>query len=294
MKKLLFLATAAALTLTVACKKKKTDGSTAEAFEVANTQNTFLVYNTATWCGPCGTYGGPTFKGVLDNADVVAVDLHTSGSSLLTPIYSPGGAKKDSAMIAPFAIYLYAQTKPNGYIPHFFANNTFLGGSEVTSTSITSAANTFKATAPAAGVAVRATATGNAIKIDYKAKSFTANSGEYYMSLFLCEKSVTATQTGAPGGITEHKNIVRATAYSTAASPLDAFSPTAVMTNPTAGQEVSGTQNFTWELPAIAARYNGFKRWDAFTTANTMVAAILWKKNGTTYEVVNASKCDVK
>lgn len=289
------MATAAALTLTVACKKKTTDdGNGAAAFTVENKQRTLLVYNTATWCGPCGTYGGPTFKGVLSNADIVAIDLHTSGSSLLTPIYAPGGAKKDTAMIAPFAIYLYAQTKPNGYIPHFYANNTFLGNSEVTSTSITSAANTFKAAAPVAGVAVKAAASGNVINIDYKAKAFSALTGDYHLSLLLCEKSVTATQSGAPGGITDHKHIVRATAYGTAASPMDAFSPTPVLSNATAGQEVSGSKSFTWELPTLATRYNGFKRWDAFNASNTMVAAILWKKNGNAYELVNVAQCDVK
>ncbi|MFN4914039.1 MAG: hypothetical protein ACK5FT_01850 [Sphingomonadales bacterium] len=294
MKKLLFVATAVALTMTVACKKKKTEDPSGEAFNVENKQNTLVVYNTATWCGPCGVYGGPAFKGVLTNPDIVAIDLHTSGSSLLTPVYSPGGAKKDTAMIAPFAIYLYAQTKPNGYIPHFFANNTFLGNSEVTTASITSAANTFKAAAPSAGVAVKAAANGNTINIDYKAKAFSAGSGDYYLSLILCEKSVTATQSGAPGGVADHKNIVRSTAFGTAASPLDAFSPSPVLSNPTAGQEISGSKSFTWELPALATRYNAIKRWDLFTPANTMVAAILWKKNGNAYEVVNAAKCDVK
>jgi hypothetical protein len=294
MKKLLFAATALALTLTVACKKKSTDDGAGEAFTVDQKQNTLVVYNTATWCGPCGVYGGPTFKGILDNPDIVAIDLHTSGSSLLTPIYAPGGAKKDSAMVAPFAIYLYAQTKPNGYIPHFYANNTLLGNSEVTTTSITSAANTFKAGTPTAGVAVKASASGNTISIDYKAKAFSAGSGEYYLSLILCEKSVTATQSGASGGIADHKNIVRGTAFGTPASPIDAFSPSAVMTNPTAGQEISGSKTYTWELPTLASRYNAFKRWDAFSASNTMVAAILWKKNGTAYELVNAAKCDVK
>jgi hypothetical protein len=296
MKKLLFAATALALTLTVACKKKSTDdgNGAGEAFTVAQKQNTLVVYNTATWCGPCGVYGGPTFKGILDNPDIVAIDLHTSGSSLLTPIYAPGGAKKDTAMVAPFAIYLYAQTKPNGFIPHFYANNTLLGNSEVTTAAITSAANTFKAATPTAGVAVKASASGNTISIDYKAKAFSAASGEYYLSLVLCEKSVTATQSGASGGIAEHKNIVRATAFSTTESPLNAFSPAAVLNNPAAGQEVSGSQSFTWSLPTLATRYNAFKRWDAFSASNTMVAAILWKKNGTAYELVNAAKCDIK
>jgi hypothetical protein len=66
------------------------------------------------------------------------------------------------------------------------------------------------------------------------------------------------------------------------------------MTNPTAGQEISGSKTYTWELPTLASRYNAFKRWDAFSASNTMVAAILWKKNGTAYELVNAAKCDVK
>ena len=56
MKKLLFVASALALTLTVACKKKTTDdGSGASgALTVENVQNTVIIYKTATWCGPCG------------------------------------------------------------------------------------------------------------------------------------------------------------------------------------------------------------------------------------------------
>jgi hypothetical protein len=304
MKKLLFAATALALTLTVACKKKSTDdgNGAGEALNVANTQNTFLVYKTATWCGPCGANGGPAFKGTLDNPNIIGVVMHISGSSALTPTYTPGGAKKDTAFVAPFAIQLYLKNKPTGSIPEFAANNVNLCDPDgngswdglPSSTAVISAANTFKATAPTAGIAVKASASGNNIKIDYKTKSFTANSGEYYISLLLCEKVVTALQSGAPGGITDHKHIVRGTAFGTAASPINLYSPTAVLTNPTAGQEVSGSQNYTWELPALAARYSQFKRWDAFTPSNTMVAAVLWKKNGSEYEFVNAAQCDVK
>jgi len=304
MKKLLFVASALALTLTVACKKKTTDdGSGASgALTVENVQNTVIIYKTATWCGPCGVNGGPAFKGTLDNPNVVGLDLHISGSSALTNPYTPGGAKKDTAFIAPFSIELYLKNKPTGSIPEFNANNLNLSDADgngqwdntPSSAQMITAANTFKATAPVAGIAVKAAASGNNIKIDYKVKSFTANSDEYYISLILCEKSVTAIQSGAPGGITDHKNIVRATAFGTVAMPTSLYSPSAVMVSPTAGKEVEGSQNFTWELPALASRYSQFKRWDVFTPSNTMVAAILWKKVGTEYLIVNSSKCDVK
>lgn len=297
MKKLLFVATAAALTLTVACKKKKTDDGGGETFAVAQQQNTLLVYNTATWCGPCGAYGGPTFKTTLSDAEIagnlVAIDLHTSGSSQLVPYYMKPGGTNDTLFLSTFAAQVYAQTKPNGYIPHFYANNTFLGNSEVTSTGIKSAVNTFKAQTPTAGVAVKASNSSNKITITYKAKSFAANSGDYFLSLLLVEKAITGYQNGAPGSITEHKHIVRATAFGTVNDQSKAFSTAAVLSNPAAGQEVEGTQAFQFEALPIAARYSAVQKWN-YTPGNTMVVAILWKKNGSAYDFVNVAQCDVK
>jgi hypothetical protein len=294
MKKLLFFATAAALTLTVACKKKTTDdGDGAAAFAVENKQKAILVYNTATWCGPCGTYGGPMFKSVLSNPDLVAIDLHTSGSSQLVPYYMKQGGTNDTLFISTFSSKLAAQTKPNGYIPHFYTNNTFLGNSEVTKVAVENAVNLFKAQTPAAGVAVKASNSNNKITIDYKAKSFAANTGDYHLSLLLVEKSIMGYQAGAPGSITTHEYIVRATAYGTVYDQATAFSPAAVLSNPAAGQEVSGTQSFQYEALPVAARYSSVQKWN-YNAANTKVVAILWKKNGTAYDFVNIASCDIK
>jgi hypothetical protein len=294
MKKLLFFATAAALTLTVACKKKTTDdGNGGTAFAVENKQKSILVYNTATWCGPCGTYGGPMFKSVLSNPDLISIDLHTSGSSYLVPYYMRAGGTNDTLFLSTFASRIAAQTKPNGYIPHFYTNNTFLGNSEVTKVAVENAVNIFKVQTPAAGVAVKASNSNNKITIDYKAKSFAANTGDYHLSLLLVEKSITGYQAGAPGSITEHHNIVRATAFGTVYDQSTGFSTNAVLSNPAAGQEVSGTQTFQFEALPIAARYSNVMKWN-YSAANTMVVAILWKKNGAAYDFVNISSCDVK
>jgi len=294
MKKLPFLAATAALTLTVACKKKQNGGGSGDApLTVANKQMAFMVYNTATWCGPCGAAGGPAFKANIDNADLVSIDLHTSGSSQLVPYFMKAGGTNDTLFLSTFAPQIYAQTKPNGYIPHFYMNNLFLGNSDVTGTSILSAVNTVKANTPLAGVAVKATNSNNTINISYKAKSFTNISGDLHMSLLICEKSITGYQAGAPGSITDHKHIVRATAYGTVNDQSTAFSKTAVLSNPTGGQEVEGSQSFTFSALPIASRYSSVNKWN-YSAANTMVVAVLWKKNGTAWEFVNAAQCDVK
>lgn len=286
MKKLLLIVSAAALTFVVACKKKTDDPAPAEPAK----QNSLLVYNTATWCGPCGAYGSPTYKAILDEPGMVAIDLHTSGSSYLVPYYKK--PSNDTLFVSPFAFQLYNQTMPNGYIPHFYMNNSFLGNSSVTSSQIKTANDNFTKNAPKATIQVSAKANGSdVINIDYTTKFIDALSGDYHISLLVVEKAIDGYQASAPGNFTTHKHIVRASALTGTLANQTAFSASAIASNPAAGTTKTGTATFTFEtysnIPAQIIKWN-------YTPAANEIVAILWKKSGTSYEFVNASKADIK
>ena len=93
MKKLLLLAVVAASFAGImqSCKPNSPDGGNGGAsLTVTNKQRSFVVYHTATWCGPCGLYAMPEFKKLVTNANpdnIVAVDYHSSNSSKLVPLW---------------------------------------------------------------------------------------------------------------------------------------------------------------------------------------------------------------
>ncbi len=325
MKKLLILAliSAGAVGVMQSCKKDPTSTGPAP-LTVAEKQRSLLVYSTATWCGPCGATGGPLFKSAIaarDNDKLISLDLHPQtsvGLSLLNSIALKPG-KPDSLFFAPYATELYAFCKPNGYIPHFYCDNSVLGNSAVTLQQITDFADNYNASVkPEIGVAANATASGNDISIKYKMKAFNPEAGaEYYTSVLVVEKSVQAYQyVGSVHSSVEHKHIVRGSAKSTstgrtslgqsvwAGAPV-AFGDNAEWTNPTASSEVEKTASFKFESPSQSSKDAldvslkgqigyGFGWWN-FNKSNTGVVVIVWKKiSPTEMYYVNAVWADVK
>ncbi|MDA0686267.1 MAG: hypothetical protein O3C22_05515 [Bacteroidetes bacterium] len=299
MKKLLMFAVVAA-GLTVAmqsCKKDNPDGPSGTAsLTVENKQRSALIYNTATWCGPCGAYGSPEYKGAIEQGgtDLISLDLHTSGSSYLVPLWMKPA--NDTLFIAPFASQLYAQTKPNGYIPHFYCSNSFLGNSTVKTADIISFKNTYNANPCEVGVAASAKANGNSIDISYKLQAFSPDAADYYTSVLLIEKGVDGYQAGAAGSFTNHKHIIRASALTNGSNTPVAFSSAPEMSNPAANATVDKKVTYTYSaIPdAIKSKYPSVIYWN-YNAANTSVAVLVWKKDtdGSMF-FINAVMADVK
>lgn len=324
MKKLLILALISAGAVGVMQSCKKDPASTGPApLTVAEKQRSLLVYSTATWCGPCGATGGPLFKSAIaarTNDQLIALDLHPQtsvGLSLLNSIALKPG-KPDSLFFAPFATELYAFCKPNGYIPHFYCDNSVLGNSAVTLQQITDFADEYNKNKPEIGVAASATSTGNDISIKYKMKAFAPEAGaDYYTSVLIVEKSVQAYQyVGNVHSSVEHKHIIRGSAKTTATGRTSlnqtvwagapvAFGDNADWSSPSASAEVEKTASYKFESPSQASKDAldvqlkgqlgyGYGWWN-FNKSNTAVVVVVWKKvSATDMFFVNAVWADVK
>ena len=316
MKKLLLLAviSASVVGMMQSCKKDTPTGANGATLTVASKQRSLLIYNTATWCGPCGAYGAPEFKGAIasmSSDDLVSIDLHTSGSSLLVPYYYDG--TKDSLYIAQFAMQLYGQTKPNGYIPHFYMSNSFLGNSGVTAKTMTDNAASYNKNAVLnndnkveVGVAANASLSGNKFTVNYKLQAFGPESGaKYHTTVLLVEKSINTYQAGASGNSADQQHIIRASMQNDGTGKQTAFSQTAIMSNPAANTIVDKTATFDyvpasakWVSALNAAYQTSLGRdfgWWNLNNTNTAAVVIVWKYiSATEMFYVNSVWADVK
>lgn len=308
MKKLFLMAllSASVVGMMQSCGSDTPSGGGTAALTVSETQRSLLIYNTATWCGPCGAYGSPEYKGALSTRDVnslVCIDLHSSGSSYLVPTF----VKNDTLFIANFVQSLYAQTKPNGYIPHFYMSNSFLGNTGTTAATMTAFADDYnKNTKPEVGVGANASMSGNKITVNYKMQAFNPEAGaKYYTSVVIVEKEIGCYQAGASGTFATHKNIVRASAHKNSAGNQIAFSETAIMDNPAKGAIVEKSASFDYvETPAnLVTKINSATQsatgfdfgWWKINKTNTGVAVIVWKYiSPTEMFYVNTVWADVK
>ena len=314
MKKLLLLAviSASVVGMMQSCKKDTPTGTA--TLTVANKQRSLLIYNTATWCGPCGAYGAPEFKGAINTMssdDLVSIDLHTSGSSLLVPYYYDG--TKDSLYVSPFAMQLYGQTKPNGYIPHFYMSNSFLGNTGTTAKTITDNAASYNKNAVLnndnkveIGVAANASLSGNKFTVNYKLQAFGPESGaKYHTSVLLIEKGINTYQAGAANNSADQEHIIRASMQTDANGKQTAFSQTAIMSNPAANAIVDKTVTFDyvpasakWVSALNAAFQSSLGRdfgWWNLNKSNTAAVVIVWKYiSATELFYVNSVWVDVK
>jgi len=296
MKKLLLLTSVAALTVfAVGCKKDKVEdtnsGGGQTGLVVENQQRSLLVYSTATWCGPCGAYGGPNFKNALTTPNLVALNFQSSGSSDLVPYYRKQGV--DTLFIAPFVNQLYNSMRPNGYIPLFTMNSAVLGNSAVTTAQIADAANIYNANSPEAGIAAQATLSGEKFTIDTKMKWFKAGSGEYYITAFIVEKDLNHRQAvgGAYQAVYGHKHIVRATTAGDCDRSTQTVFGEIANGSLAVNAEFTKTLSFTWKNETPTGNLNN---WSLGSASNYGVAVVIFKKNGLLYDAVNSVWADVK
>jgi hypothetical protein len=312
MKKLILLAVVAASFAGImqSCKPDSPDGGGSNAsLTVTNKQRSFVVYHTATWCGPCGLYAMPEFKKLVTSANsdnIVAVDYHSSNSSKLVPLWMK--PNNDTLFIAPFSFELLTtvsniNAQGQYSVPSFWLNNSLLGTSTVKATDIEAASASANQVATEVGVAASATASGQTLNIKYKLKAFAPEAGDYYVSVFVAEKKVNALQTVSGSGdvAMDHEHVIRASAQSDASGKPVAFSTSAIMSSPAANAEVEKSLSWTYSaIPqAVKDKYSAVGLpWWSWNPANTGVVVAVWRKvtdNPTKpWFLINAAWADVK
>lgn len=261
--------------------------------EVLNKQRSILFYYTATWCGPCGSYGSPIFKSIADNSsyeDLTMIDVHTSNSQLV-PFYK---SATDSFFVSP-ALQLLNNLPLPGTVPAFFLNGKYEGSSSLSASKAENIVNAANSVDPVLGVAARATADGSSIKIDTKVEFFKDADATYHLSALILEKDVNFRQ--AVGGNYvedfDHKYILKASARDGELHSQNLYGDEAISAGAvTAGQTIEGLYNF--EHTAIGSPGQNFPEWE-FDASNTAVVIIIWKdKTDGTKEVVNTIMVDVQ
>lgn len=264
------------------CKDPVGGGTSSSPLTVAKKQRSLVVYNTATWCGPCGLYAKPEFNKLVeanDKDNVVPVSFHNSSSSSLVSIWAK--PDNDTLFIAPFLFELAPIVTNMQSIPHFWLNNSFLGTSNVKFNDLQSSAANANGYPTEVGVAASASASGMTLNIKYKLKAFAPEKGDYYVSAFVVEKKVNALQTILNLGVvaSDHYNVMRASAINNASGKPSAFSATAIMSSPIVNAEVENTISWTYTdvSPTIKAKYVGFTFWN-WNPANTGVIIAVWRK----------------
>ncbi|MEM6377496.1 MAG: T9SS type A sorting domain-containing protein [Bacteroidota bacterium] len=234
-----------------------------EAISVPETQKSLITKRTATWCPNCADESAWDLKNrlIIDLADqaLVISGHHSTASRLHSP------AAKD--LIDNFQ-RTFSQ-------PVFFFNTETVGnGGAQTEDLIKQKVNDATNQRPSAqtGLRVFYDEAQNLLEVQTRSTFFDATIGDYFLGLYLVEKSVIETQS-ALSSEADHKNVLR--------EAISDGSFGEVIAN----GFIDASSNFD------AVKQYQFS--EAFPTDNFMVAAILWKKDeNEVYEFVNLNTSD--
>lgn len=259
MKKLLALIPAAALAFTwVSCNKDEV--GTDEVISVSSKYKAVVFEYTATWCGPCGTYGYPVMHDIMhsygDSAhQAVAIVMHRPDDLVDN---EPAG-QDDIATFFGFS------GTPDGAVNMFSAYPN-----ENTYTTKINQAVAANATAKA-GVGMAYSFVGNVMTLNTKTVFFSDLTGTYNLGVYVVENDLQNTQNGQTG-VVDHDYVLRACADG------KAFGAT-IASNPAKGTKVDGTYSIT--LPTETQNKN-----------NVKVVCVIYKvdpSTGDPTEVINSN-----
>ncbi|MBV6428902.1 MAG: hypothetical protein KIPDCIKN_03439 [Haliscomenobacter sp.] len=233
-----------------------------DPIEVPGTQQSLVTKLTATWCPFCGGSAWDSYKNMVasHSANAVVFAAHTSTVSKL---YSPMAVQ----LLNNFDL-VYSQ-------PYFFYNTKVVGtGGSSTENTVTTNVNNAAKNTPIVQTGMKLTFDDNSRELTVQSRSqfFQYTTGEYFLAFYLLEKAIVKEQASRSASEI-HSNVFR-----TSLLPEVFGKPLA------SGTILSGTFHgslFTYGLPSD------------LDVNNLIVASVIWKKNGTKYDFVNANWTDV-
>jgi hypothetical protein len=217
---------------------------------------------TATWCGPCGQWGGPAF---VSDCDALA------GKALAFTIQ----CTDDFATSSNAEMYAALSTKwPYGGTPNFQCNNVSLGTNDGGAFSEVATRN---ALAPVAGIGIQysigAGANAGKLNINTYVKFFEGATGEYFAGVYILHKSIVKSQNVEGTGMVatyEHHHVMMSHVTSVFGDPIASG-------NIAAGKVYNLGFVFPYtDIPAL-------------DLGKVEVVGIIWKKNGSTFDLVNVT-----
>ncbi len=319
MKKLLLLSSVAGLLIFAAGCKKDNDtgggntgggtgggnngggnggGGGQTALVVEQTQRGFVGYVGATWCGPCGTAGGPGYKAMLNkfNTDQMV-------SFYLAPSGETAAQFKDEAneLMKPagFNSELYKAMKGTGTIPFYNVNGTRAGGAfadpNYTANKYGANITNLIANDPQIGVAAVQTLTADKLTCDVKIKAYEEYTGDLYYSVIAVEKQVVGIQATTQYVFDyEHKNVARASLVGDGTMAGQKAFEVISSGSTAANEEITKSVSLDYKAYTITpgvTKTNVSKSqapiiWK-YTPSNTEIVVTIWSKVGDNYAYVN-------
>lgn len=232
----------------------------AQQIQVPEQQYSLITKRTATWCPHCGNWGWTIFENLIaDNSSkALLIAAHFSGD-----------------LINPTAVALTNNFGGFGQ-PLFFLNNDNQG---VSSGNIAAKRNEIKeavndnfSMSPTAQTGMLLEVNNQQLTVFTKTRFFNNSEGDFYVGVYLIEKSVIHNQAGTQND-GNHKFVLRKSVTN------DAFGEQIAEGNISAGAEYSFQSSL-----AVDAN---------FDVINHMVATVIWEYDGEKYNFVNCNFSDV-
>jgi hypothetical protein len=216
---------------------------------------------TATWCGPCGQWGWTLNEDIITAGAGKAVFMGTYGSSS-SLFYNPAAAafKNQFDASAGWPAFCLNGRNRTAY--------SASGGiyTSTTKTNVIAAIDSTFATTAKVNAGFKMAYGTDSIRVSTRTKFFAEMTGDFYLGIYLIENGALGVQTGLSGTVSHHYVL------------QGSFS------QPFGTQIATGTSAANKEiLTNFALKTNA--SWDK---TKLKIAAVIWKKNGSTYEYVNA------
>ena len=254
------------------CKKEKDEiapdpivPAAPQGITVAQTNTAIYNKLTATWCPPCGSWGWELSNDITADIGTDGITMATYGSSSS----SYGNTDFYNQTAADFK----AGFAPTAGWPAFCVNGVnitqYVGSGIDTGTTHTNAINAIndhKNAPVVANSGYTTSISGNTLTIETRTKFFADLLGEYYIGAYVIEDGVLHIQANQSGSVAHH-HVLRGTADDSTWGEL-------ITSASTTGSTFDHT--FTITLGS------------SWVQSNIEVATVIWKKNGSTYEFVNA------
>lgn len=234
----------------------------AQEIEVPKSQIPLITKISASWCPHCGNWGWNFFEGLLEGNQAKAIMMvtHYSGN-----YKTPAG----EAMATNFGISgqpeFYMGTDKISANSGNFSNMIPMVGNNI---------NTMANQAPRAQSAVKlGMLPDGSVKVQASTKFFEGTTGEFYLGIYIVEKSFVGYQSPI-GGNAQHKNLFRGSIDNNDFGEL--LVAGAVEADQVFDMEHSFNLNAT-----------------GYQSDNINIVTILWEKVGNKYEYVNANSSDI-
>lgn len=217
---------------------------------------------TATWCGPCGSWGWTLFDGIISDNQSKAICMGTYGSNS-SDMYNQtaGDFYSDFASGAGWPAFCAIGINRTAYSS---TGGIFTGQ---TQSNVKTTIDSFATSPVKASTGYKYSISGSTLTVNTTTKFWQADNGDFYVNVYLVEDGVMNTQNGQTG-VVAHHHVLRGGVTGTWGTSI---------VNGAVAANATFAKNFSFTIPST---------WDK---SKLEVVTMIWKKVGSDYQFINAN-----